>query len=195
MNYLGHALLSFGDAALLTGNMIGDHVKGKLVPGRFPEGILKGLALHRSIDSFTDAHAAAIRARVWFRQEYGLYSGAIVDSLFDHFLANDARYFPSENDLLQFSRETYRLLESQSVHFPDTFAAYFPYMREQNWLYGYRMLPGMRRSLEGLARRAQYMPPPQVAYETFVSHYYQLNQCYYEFIDDVATFVKNQLNR
>lgn len=193
MNYLGHALLSFGDAELLTGNMIGDHVKGKLVPGRFPEGILKGLVLHRSIDSFTDTHAAAIRAKVWFRPVYGLYSGPIIDSLFDHFLANDARYFPSENDLLHFSQTTYQQLESQSVYFPPTFASYFPYMREHNWLYGYRMLPGMRRSLEGLARRAQYMPAPDAAYETFVSHYYQLNQCYYEFIDDVATFVKNQL--
>lgn len=194
MNYLGHALLSFGDAELLTGNMIGDHVKGKLALEHFPGRIRQGLVLHRAIDTYTDNHAAIARAKVWFRPEYGLYAGAIVDSLFDHFLANDAHYFPSEKDLLAFSLETYHKLETQSAFFPQSFAGYFPYMKEQNWLYRYRTLPGIRRSLGGLARRAQYMPAPDAAYDLFITHYYQLNQCYYEFIDDVSTFVKNQLN-
>ena len=48
----------------------------------------------------------------------------------------------------------------------------------------------MERSLSGLARRAKHMPPPEKAYEIFVTNYYHLNQCYYEFIDDVISFVK-----
>ena len=54
-------------------------------------------------------------------------------------------------------------------------------------------MPGMERSLGGLARRAKYMPPPDEAYKIFVGYYYHLNQCYYELIDDLVTFVKIEL--
>src|SRR3954471_10403197 len=107
MNYLGHAYLSFGDAEVLTGNMIGDHVKGKLALNNFPEKIKRGIIVHRKIDAYADVHPAMQRAKIWFRGDYGLYSGAIMDTLFDHFLANDAKLFPSEKELMRFTQETY----------------------------------------------------------------------------------------
>ena len=85
MNYLGHAYLSMGNEEVLAGNMMGDYVKGKAVLETYPDGIRKGLMLHRKIDSFTDAHPAVSRAKVFFRQDYDLYAGAIVDIIFDHF--------------------------------------------------------------------------------------------------------------
>lgn len=196
MNYLGHAYLSFGDPEILTGNMIGDHIKGRLVPGRFPERIQQGLTLHRHIDTFTDSHPAIQRAKLWFRTDYGLYAGAVIDTLFDHFLANDAQLFPSENDLMQFTQDTYHKLEQHTESFPPEFARYFPHMREHNWLYHYRTLKGIERSLNGLARRAgAHMPPVDNAWKTFIGHYYQLAQCYYEFIDEVRSFVKLELKQ
>lgn len=194
MNYLGHAFLSFGDKDILMGNMIGDHVKGKLALEKFPEGIQKGILLHRKIDAFTDVHPATQRAKIWFRQDYGLYSGAIMDTLYDHFLANDAKNFSSEKALLEFTQTTYKQLEQNAVYFPERFAAYFPHMREHNWLYNYRSLPGMKKSLMGINRRATYMPPIEKAYETFIINYYQLAQCYYEIIDDLMRFVKVELS-
>jgi hypothetical protein len=53
---------------------------------------------------------------------------------------------------------------------------------------------GIKRSLNGLARRAKYMPPIEKAYEVFVTHYYILNQSYFELIDDLVRFVKIELN-
>ena len=161
MNYLGHALLSFGDADILTGNMIGDHVKGKLVLERFPEKIKKGVLLHRKIDHYADVHPATQRAKLWFRADYGLYAGPLMDTLFDHFLANDAKHFNSETDLLNFSLSTYKALEQNRQWFPESFAAYFAYMQQHNWLYNYRTLPGIQRSMAGLHRRAGHMPPPE----------------------------------
>jgi acyl carrier protein phosphodiesterase len=196
MNYLGHAYLSFSDPEILTGNMIGDHIKGVLTPGRFPERIQLGLITHRHIDTFTDGHPAIQRAKLWFRADYGLYAGAITDTLMDHFLANDAQLFPSEEDLMQFTQDTYQKLAQHSSSFPPAFANYFPHMREHNWLYHYRTLQGIRRSLNGLARRAgDHMPPVDNAWKTFIGHYYQLAQCYYEFIDDVRSFVKLELKQ
>ena len=194
MNYLGHAFLSFGDAEVLTGNMTGDHIKGKLVLDTFPPGIRKGVLLHRKIDGFADVHPATQRAKLLFREHYGLYAGAIMDTLYDHYLANDPKHFSSQEVLKQFSTDTYNKLETQSAYFPASFTSYFSYMKEHDWLYNYRTLQGMQRSLQGLARRATHMPPPDKAYEIFVTYYYQLAQCYYEFIDDVITFAKFELN-
>jgi len=195
MNYLGHAFLSFGDAALLTGNMIGDHVKGRRALLAYPEGIRKGIELHRQIDAFTDAHPAIMRAKVWFRADYRLYAGAVTDSLFDHYLAGDVRYFSSEAALQRFSQDTYRQLEEHRTYFPPAFDRYFPYMKAHDWLYSYRTPRGMQQALQGLARRAAYMPPPDQAYRIFISRYYELAQCYYEFIDDIVRFVKIALTR
>lgn len=194
MNYLGHALLSFGNAGILTGNMIGDHVKGKLILESFPQEIKKGILLHRKIDSFTDVHPATQRAKIWFRERYGLYSGAIMDTLYDHFLANDAKYFASSGELLSFTQRTYALLEQNQQYFPEKFATYFSHMQQHNWLYGYRNLQGVQRSLQGLFRRAAHMPEPDIAYQTFVTYYYQLAQCYYELMDDLVKFVKLELS-
>lgn len=192
MNYLGHAFLSFGDGDILTGNMIGDHIKGRLALEQFPEGIRKGIELHRKIDDMADTHTATLRAKLLFREDYGLYSGAIVDTLYDHFLANDPKYFRTSDALRDFSQTVYTQLGKNEQFFPPKFAAYFPYMKQYDWLYNYRSLKGMEQSLGGLARRATHMPPIEKAYQLFISHYYTLNQCYYEFIDDIIKFAKTE---
>jgi len=194
MNYLGHAFLSFGNGAILTGNMIGDHVKGRLALEQFPPGIKQGIELHRKIDQKIDTHPATMHAKLLFRADYRLYSGAITDTLFDHFLANDPNIFRGSDELLSFTQTTYSQLEAHKEFFPAKFAEYFPYMVQHNWLYNYRTLKGMERSLSGLARRALHMPPVDKAYETFIANYYQLNQCYFEFIDDLIRFVKIEIS-
>lgn len=195
MNYLGHAFLSMGNADVLTGNMIGDYVKGKIALEEYPEEIAKGLLLHRHIDTFTDQHPAVARAKVFFREVYELYSGAVVDILFDHFLANDPKHFNSEQHLFDFSQTTYQQLEANEKYFPEKFGKMFPYMRSQNWLYQYRTLKGTEKSLTGLYNRAKAMPEPTEAYKTFVGHYYQLSQCYYDFIDGIMSYVKVELSQ
>jgi len=191
MNYLAHAFLSFGDKDILTGNMIADHVKGKAALEQYPTGIRHGIALHRRIDEYTDKHPATLRAKLLFREDFGLYAGPIMDTIYDHYLANDPKYFANEAALLAFTQVTYALLEENAQYFPEKFAGYFPHMKEHNWLYHYRHMKGTERSLIGLSRRALYMPPIAKAYELFVAHFYTLNQCYYELIDDMTAFVKN----
>ncbi len=195
MNYLGHALLSFGNKELLVGNMIGDYVKGMKAVREYPEEIQKGILLHRKIDTFTDIAPSSLRAQVWFRPEYGLYASPIIDTLFDHYLATDPQYFSSEQKLLDFTQDVYKILDEYKRYFPPAFAAIFPYMREHNWLYNYRTLAGARRSLQGLHRRAQHMKPIDEAYNTFVVRYYEIGQCYYEFIEKAYKFVNDELNK
>ena len=103
MNYLAHACLSFNHPEILTGNMISDFVKGKK-KFDYSAQIQKGIALHRAIDEFTDAHEETRNAKLFFKPGYGLYAGAFVDIVYDHFLANDENEFAND-ELASFSKK------------------------------------------------------------------------------------------
>ena len=191
MNYLAHAYLSFDSPPIVVGNMISDFVKGASKLG-FSGKIQKGITLHRLIDEFTDNHLATKKAKEVFRPAYRLYSGAIVDVLYDHFLANDSSIF-DETSLKKFSAGIYRHLESHTAELPSRFLHVFTYMRTEDWLYNYRTTEGMRKSLAGLVRRAAYLSESNTAYNLFVEHYVSLNECYHEFFGDVKLFAKQKL--
>ena len=157
MNYLGHAVLSFGNAETLAGNMIGDYVKGSIILDTFPETIRKGIQLHSKIDAFADQHPSSLKAKNLFRPDYRLYAGAFVDSMYDHFLANDPHFFPAEKKLFDFAQNVYADLDKQREWLPEKFQTMLPYMVSHNWLYNYRTLKGMKNSFDGLVRRAKYL--------------------------------------
>ncbi|MBD0333373.1 MAG: DUF479 domain-containing protein [Chitinophagaceae bacterium] len=191
MNFLAHAYLSFDEPQVLVGNMISDFVKGKK-RYEYIKGIQNGIELHRRIDCFTDAHLATIAAKKIFKPEYRLYSGAIVDIVFDHFLANDAGIF-SEASLLQFSDEVYKILEDHSSHLPVRFVSVLSNMKTQNWLFNYRHIHGVERSIRGLVRRSTYLSDYETAFNIFNEHYHQLEICYQQFFQDVKYFSQQQI--
>lgn len=194
VNYLAHAYLSFGISDIAVGNLISDFVKGKKKLG-YPETIQHGITLHRAIDTFTDFHAVTQEAKLFFRQDYRLYAGAIVDILYDHFLAIDPQQFPDPARLDAFAENTYRQVSARESLFPERFARLFPYMRSQNWLSNYRHKEGIYNSLHGLARRATQMPDPAAAFDTFNFHYEQLQDCYRRFFPKLKEFAFDELQR
>jgi acyl carrier protein phosphodiesterase len=211
MNYLAHAYLSFNNPEILAGNLVSDFVKGRKKLD-YPEGIQKGITLHRDIDNFTDTHETTRMAKVFFKPAYGLYSGALTDVVYDHFLANDPKeFFPEGADagtepdngawgaesggavrLAAFAERTYQQMEQQlkslSVVFPERFVHMFPYMRSQNWLYNYRHKEGIYNSFAGLSRRALYMSGPEAAAAVFDAHYGELKACYDAFFPSLKNF-------
>lgn len=195
MNYLGHAYLSFEQPEILVGNMIGDHIKGNEALLALPPGIQKGVLLHRKIDSFTDTHPAIAKCKTYFREAYRLYAGAFVDSMLDHFIANDPQCFESEGHLFDLTQRTYDTLAAHRSVLPEKFKMVFTHMQADNWLYRYRTLKGIQKSFRGLVARAKYITNDEMpAYNAFVTNFYTLNQFYYEFIDDVKTYVKVEIS-
>lgn len=183
MNYLAHAYLSFNQPEILVGNMISDFVKGKKRYD-FPKGIQLGITLHREIDRFTDEHTALINAKEIFRPAYRLYCGALVDVVFDHFLAIDTNEF-TDDKLRIFTTETYDTLNKYYDFFPEKFKLMFPYMQSQNWLYNYRHPWGIEKSLGGLVRRSKYMTESETAFRLFTENYHELEKCYRVFFPDI----------
>ncbi|GAA4342209.1 ACP phosphodiesterase [Flaviaesturariibacter amylovorans] len=193
MNYLAHAYFSFGHPEVLVGNMIADFVKGR-TRYDYPERVQAGMELHRRIDAFTDAHPATAAAKEPFRAHYRLYSGPIVDVVYDHFLANDPAQF-TEGALAPFAQSVYRVLQQHAEGLPPRFAALLPYMEGQNWLYGYRLREGIARSLGGLVRRAAYLTDSETAFRLFNEHYDHLGTCYAALAPDVKDYAKRQLEQ
>jgi len=193
MNYLAHAYLSFHHPEILVGNMISDFVKGKSRFG-YTVGVQQGITLHRQIDDYTDNHTATQQAKTIFRPHYRLYSGPLVDVVYDHFLASDPEQFPADS-LRGFTATVYQILEQYHVQLPSRFLLMLPYMKAENWLYNYRTREGIGRSIRGLVRRSAYLTDDQTATKLFNEHYEFLKSCYRVFIQDVKTFAEGQLQQ
>jgi len=187
MNYLAHAYLSFNEPGILTGNMISDFVKGKK-KFDFSLTIQQGIALHRAIDQFTDFHPITQEAKSYFKKDYRLYSGAFVDVVYDHFLANDKNEFANEKELDSFCKSTYINLQKNEAGLPEKFLQMLPYMKEQNWLFHYKRREGIEKSFGGLARRAVYLSESAIAFSIFNNHYQELENCYQLFFPELKIF-------
>jgi acyl carrier protein phosphodiesterase len=174
MNFLAHAYLSFDNDEILVGNVIGDFVKGK-PKENLPQGIRKGIELHRFIDTVTDSHPAFFKAGKMFKPAVGLYSGAFVDIVFDYFLANDTH--KNEQEWKLFSQRVYQTLEKQKQFFPNTFAGIFPHMQHYDWLYQYRFLKSIEDSFRSLTRRAKYLADTDKVTHIFEENIPQLEAC------------------
>jgi acyl carrier protein phosphodiesterase len=190
MNFLAHAYLSFEHPQILVGNMISDFVKGA-AKDRYANDVRQGIMLHRYIDEYTDNHPATKNAKEIFRPYYRLYSGAIIDILYDHFLANDPMLF-DEITLKAFTQSVYTVLEDHSAHLPEHFVPVLAYMSTDDWLFNYRYTSGMQKSLRGLVRRAAYLSESDTAYQLFLDNYKAIEGYYHDFFPDVKQFAKQR---
>jgi acyl carrier protein phosphodiesterase len=193
MNLLAHAYLSFEQPEILVGNMISDYVKGKKQYD-YPIGIYQGIKLHRAIDHFTDYHPATYIGKQFFKQEVGLYAGAFMDVVYDHFLALDANEL-SEKEWKPFTENVYLQLKENAIFLPDKFATQLPHMSLHNWLFHYRFPEAIEKSFGGLVRRTKYLSDHKVAFEIFEKNYDSLKEQYEAFFPDVKNFAEFELAR
>ena len=186
MNFLAHAYLSFNHPEILVGNIISDFVKGKR-KFEYSQGIQQGIFLHRQIDLFTDDHEATKEARKFLKPAVGLYSGAFVDVVYDHFLANDINEF-TDNSLRDHASYTYDILIKYHHVLPASFQTMLPFMQSQNWLYNYKNLTGTQSSFGGVVRRARYLYSSHEVFDLFQENYNSLQQCYKTFFPFLKEF-------
>ena len=173
--------------------MISDFVKGKK-KFDYPDVVQKGITLHRMIDEFTDNHPATKNAKEFFRPSYRLYSSAFIDVVYDHFLACDTKEFPTASHLKHFSTETYQGLEMNFGLLPPRFQNFFPWMKEQDWLFNYQYALGIEKSFGGLSRRAKYIGEVATAFSVFMNNYELLKEYYQDFFPDVKKFAAGKLS-
>jgi len=188
LNFLAHIYLSGDDEERLIGNFIADFVKGNK-KNDFPEGIRKGIELHRGIDDYTDHHPLTIQSKRRLQPKYGKYAGVIIDLYYDHFLARNFSDY-SDVPLAEFSENTYRILREASGVLPEGVNYFLPFMIERNWLVNYASIAGIGRALKGLSTRVSFPNKMDESVHELEEHYSLFLEEFRLFFPQLITFVQ-----
>lgn len=179
MNFLAHLYLSGNDEDLILGNFIADMVKGRQIDN-FHENVVRGIQMHRKIDSFTDSHPMVDKSKMRLRNKYRLYAGVVVDMFYDHFLASNWREY-SSLPLNKYVSNAYQLLLKNYFLLPVRARNILPFMIASNWLVNYAHLDKLQNNLQGMARRTPFNSGMEQAVGDLRKHYD-------EFADEFAAF-------
>ena len=191
MNFLAHIYLS-GDNDLVTiGNFIADGIRGETYK-KFPADIQKGILLHREIDTFTDNHRVVRQSTKRLHENYGHYSGVIVDILYDHFLAKNWMAY-SSIPLKDYVETFYDTLEDYFEILPLRIQRLMPYMIADNWLLNYSKIEGIQRVLEGMNRRTKNRSKMHKATKELKQYYSEFEEEFTLFFDELINFSHQKL--
>jgi len=179
MNFLAHIYLSGDNELLAIGNFMADGIRGHQYLDFHPE-IQKGVILHRTIDSFTDAHPIYRQSKHRLHEKYGHYSGVIMDIVYDHYLAkNWKKYHTAELNI--YAEKFYKSLEKHYDLLTDKTKNMMPYMIERDWLTSYATLGGLEMILFQMDYRTQHRANMQ---EAIV----EIQEFYTEFEEEFTLF-------
>jgi acyl carrier protein phosphodiesterase len=187
MNFLAHLYLSGDDKKVMVGNFIGDFVKGRTLSAQFEPDVVKGIALHRAIDEFTDNHAVVRKSKLRLRPTYRHYAPVIVDVFYDHFLAK-YWHLHHEQALPDYARQVYHILGSFQSILPDETNRMLPYMINGNWLVNYGKLEGIQRALGGMSRRSKFNPKMDESVADLEANYPDFKNEFDEFFPTLKNF-------
>lgn len=141
MNHLAHLYLSSDNEEEMVGQFIADAVKGNDF-NLYSRDICNGILLHRWVDSYTDTHDLVKELRAEYRPKLGLYSGVLIDLVFDYFLAKDFQIH-SGRDLAEFQQYTFSVLNKHEDIFPEKMKSYFFHMKDKEFMMKYAHPAGM----------------------------------------------------
>ncbi len=183
MNYLAHLYLAEQSREGLLGSLLGDFVKGRL-DDRYPETVRRGIALHRAIDSFTDAHPLHLASRNRIGSQRRRYAGIIIDVCYDHFLCRHWSDYSSES-LACFAGRVYDILGEHRNNLPDRLRRIAPYMIADDWLGSYSDLTNVGRALDGIAQRIARSNPLAGALTEIEANYTALDDDFRRFFPEL----------
>jgi len=191
MNFLAHIYLSGNNKMVTIGNFIADGIKSDAYK-KYPLDIQKGILLHREIDTFTDAHPVVRQSTKRLHENYGHYSGVIVDILYDHFLAKNWKVY-SSTSLNVYVENFYEDLEDHFELLPLRIQKLMPYMIADNWLLNYSKIEGIQRVLDGMNRRTKHVSKMNEATNELKTYYIEFEEEFTTFFKQLIHFSKEKL--
>lgn len=193
MNFLAHLYLSGNDEKLLTGNFIGDYVKGKNFL-KYPGKIREGIILHRLIDTFTDTHPNFREVKVLFRGEFGLYSGVVTDLIFDHLLASQWDKYCNLS-LPGFAKKVHAVLLRNFVYLPPRVQGFLPVLIANKRLESYAHVKGIHQSLDIMSRYTSLPEKADIAIETMQNNMEFITDRFSIFMNELITYAEQESGR
>jgi len=191
VNFLAHIYLSGNDTLIKLGNFMADGIKGKQYKNYRPQ-LQKGILLHRSIDSFTDAHPIVKQSTKRLHPKYSHYSGVIVDILYDHFLAKNWKKY-NKIPLPQYVEDFYDLLDEHYDILTPSIQRMVPHMIADNWLLSYAEISGIATVLYNMNRRTKNISGMDRAVEDLQLHYHDFENEFTLFFEELRASCSNRI--
>ena len=183
MNHLAHLYLSSDNEEEMVGQFIADAVKGNDFNAYTPN-IRKGILLHRWVDSFTDTHELVKELRAEYRPKLGLYSGVLIDLVFDYFLAKDFQLH-SGRELSEFQQFTFSVLNKHEEKFPERMKNYFFHMKDKEFMMKYAHPVGMAVIVRQMGMRSARGEALVQAGDYFLDHVEAASKYFPSFFQDL----------
>ena len=191
MNFLAHIYLSGDDPMVTIGNFMADGIKGKKYL-KYPEGIQKGILLHRWIDSYTDSHPIVRQSTRRLHEKYSHYSGVIVDIFYDHFLAKNWQEYHAQS-LPDYITDFYTLLTSHHELLTTRIQKMMIPMMADNWLLSYASLEGIATVLYNMNIRTKKRVAMDEAIDDLKEYYVAFEEEFTHFFEELKVFIERKL--
>lgn len=191
MNYLAHLFLSGTNEKLMVGNFIGDFVKGKQWEKYHPD-IGRGILLHRQIDDFTDRHQKFTEAKKFFQPTFGLYSGIVIDFLYDHYLAKNWNDYADVN-LSQFTKHAHTVLLKNFMKLPLPVQQFLPFLIKNKRLESYATIEGIIEATKIMSKYSSLPDKPDDMMKTWSLEYEKLEDNFSVFMPELIQFSKSAI--
>jgi acyl carrier protein phosphodiesterase len=188
MNWLAHLLLSEPSTEFRMGNILADILRGPELE-LLPIGIQRGVACHRRIDAFTDAHPIIRRSKQRVSGSFRRYASILVDVYYDHLLATEWHRH-SDVSLEQFTSEVYAGIDELPREVPAMARMRLEQMRRENWLGRYHEMEGIRRALEGVGSRLRRPVDLGASVADLEMHYDGFRKDFGEFFPELRRHVE-----
>lgn len=180
--------MSGDDEAVKIGNFISDFVKGKAY-NNFPDRIRFGILLHRKIDTFTDNHFVVKKSSKQLKSAYGKFSGAVVDILYDHFLAKKWTDF-SDIPLKIYAQNIYKIIEKNNNILPEKMQFFVPFFIKRDRLNCYADLKCFEDVLIKMGEYTAIPKKSKEGMEIINEHYNEFEDDFNLFFSDIQHYVK-----
>lgn len=193
MNFLAHIYLSGDNPRIQIGNFMADGIRGKDYI-HYHTDIQIGVLLHRSIDSFTDAHPIFRQSKYRLVPKYNHFSGIIVDMFYDHFLALEWMKFHHE-PLSIFVGRFYDNLKTYHSELNMKTRKMLPYLLKQNWLERYARLPDLQQILKQMDSRFPFPSKTHESVDELHQHYEAFQKEFRLFFKELIMHSAHELKR
>ena len=192
MNYLAHLLLADNTDASRVGNLLGDFTRGSLedLAKQYPAELVRGIHMHRAVDSFTDSHVVFKESKLLLAPERRRFAGIIIDILFDHYLC---KYWSdySSIPLDEFCQQVYQVFEKHPEWQAGKLREAFPHMKSENWLMTYRTIEGIELTLQRVSRRTPRVGGIAAGIDDFKNHYSEFEEKFHIYMPELVAFVSD----
>lgn len=180
MNYLAHLHIADHTKTSFTGNFLGDFVKGD-PEQQFPVDIVKGIRLHRYVDSFTDKHPLVLKAKQLFPKQLRRYAPIALDMFWDHCLArqwSDSHHLSLPRFCalaeLKIADET----SDRHIVLPERFQRVNGWVWKDKWLESYQKIENINYALQRMSMRSERMKPLAETGEVLIENYAVLSDVF-----------------